>query len=192
MRYYVATFPSLPDLWCPAGLVDARGEVIDELAAFLGSAQLSRPTPFRYLEHRTKRWRPYDWGWSIWSNPILSERAATVVQGVASQELRLFPVQVPEMDEVHFLVHVLARPDCIDHDRSGVGGDPIPAGLRVPRGTYPVCIDVTRAKRFHLFRPRDWPASLIVSDRLRRALKGEGVRGIGYLEVLPSVAGPRC
>ena len=75
--------------------------------------------------------------------------------------------------------------DCIDFERSDIQfyPDDHPEKAGKPRGVKKLRISGASVGSCHIFRPRDWTVVEIVSEKVKQALEGNGIKGIEYWPV---------
>ena len=103
----------------------------------------------------------------------------------AEHDIQRIPAHV-EADQGDWeVLNVLTRIDCIDPEKSIIQYYPPnhAENPSKPRGVVRLVLDAQRIGDHHVFRPKDWEIALIVSERVRNALKKAKVSGIEFRPV---------
>ena len=128
-----------------------------------------------------------DFGHTGWAGiPVVSKRMAECIQRVASADIQRIAAEVEgERSGEWEVLNIVARPDCIDHDRSQMTYYPAihPRTPSKPRGVIRLVLDPNRIGDHQVFRPMDWEVVLVVSDVVRLALQECRVSGVEFWPV---------
>ncbi|WP_417388322.1 imm11 family protein [Gimesia sp.] len=115
---------------------------------------------------------------------VVSTRMGQIIEEISPDEIQRIPALVDaEGDwEVLNLLHCV---DCIDFERSDIQfyPDDHPEKAGKPRGVKKLRISGASVGSCHIFRPRDWTVAEIVSEKVKQALEGNGIKGIEYWPV---------
>lgn len=107
--------------------------------------------------------------------PVVSRPVAETITRVAGSDIELFPIDVPTAKDDYSILNVICRLDCLDESRSEFTRWKEKDGRPDRLGDYHVIstirVDAERTGNHHIFRLRDWPLALFVSDTLRHALE---------------------
>jgi hypothetical protein len=92
------------------------------------------------------------------------------------------------MDEEYEIINVIARPECIDTQRSEIewyepGNDIRPDLAGTPLMIAKLVIDSNRTDGHHILRPKDWEVVIVVSEILKSALEAANVTGVKFKPV---------
>lgn len=131
--------------------------------------------------------RRVDYGHTGWAAiPVISRRMADSLNSIAPDDIQRLPASVAgEADGEWEVLNVLARPDCICHQKSNITyyPDNHPDKPGKPRGVIRLIIDADRVPGHHVFRPKDWEIALVVSDDVKSLLEVLGISGVEYWPV---------
>jgi hypothetical protein len=125
-----------------------------------------------------------------WEIPVMSRRVAELVQKIAPSDVERIPVEITDVSGEWQILNVLTCIDCIDHSASHI--DYYPAEMMPwedqtkagkPRGVRRLVINGDSVGNHHVFRPRDWTVTLVVSEQIRAALTDASIEGIRFIEV---------
>jgi hypothetical protein len=116
---------------------------------------------------------------------VTSRRLAELLERLAPADIQIIPASIEGDDEQWFVVNVLARVDCIDHERSKITyySDSHPESAGKPRGVLKLVLDADRIWNHHIFHPKDWEVVTVVSDTVKRAMEEMGTTGVDYWPV---------
>ena len=107
--------------------------------------------------------------------PVVSTTVAEIVQRLATRDVELFPVDVQGAKRSYLILNVVCALDCLDESRSEVTRwreeDGRPDRLGEIHVISTIRVDPVRTGGHHIFRLRDWPHALLVSDTLKSALE---------------------
>lgn len=120
---------------------------------------------------------------------VLSQRLVNLWHRLGlEEEIQLIPVRVEGQTEHYYLLNTLRVIRCVDETRSDEfafyepqDGEPEKVGHY--RKVSGMKIDPTRVGDAEIFRPWGWTVTLIVSERVKRAMEEEGIRGARFIEV---------
>ncbi len=125
---------------------------------------------------------PMDFGATPRGIVTVSERGAEVLRRVAPDDVQLIPARIAGTPDAQWVANIVSRRDCVDPDRSSV--EAVCGGF----GTVDVAsyvIDPARTGDSQLFRLHGDLQTIIVAERLKRAIFKAGLVGPG-LDVLGS------
>ncbi|PTL76078.1 hypothetical protein DAT35_51965 [Vitiosangium sp. GDMCC 1.1324] len=120
---------------------------------------------------------------------VVSHRFVSMCERLGIQdEVQFIPARAGGYSEPFFVLNALRIIRCIDEDRCKEvafweprHGEPELVGAyRDVRGLR---IDPTKVGDANIFRPWGWPVALIVSERVKVAIEGEGITGTTFIEV---------
>jgi hypothetical protein len=104
------------------------------------------------------------------------------------KEIQFIPARVEGQTERYYLLNTLRIIRCVDEARSDEialyepqDGEPEKVGHY--RKVSGMKIDPTQVGDAHIFRPWGWTVTLIVSERVKRAMEEENIRGARFVEV---------
>lgn len=127
---------------------------------------------------------------AAWEIPVVSSRVADIFQRLAPNDIERIPVEITDTSGNWEILNVLSCIDCIDHVASQI--DYYPTNMMPwedqsqsgkPRGVRRLVINTSLVGNHHVFRPRDWAVTVIVSEPVRNALIDAVVNGIRFTEV---------
>jgi hypothetical protein len=180
--YRVVHDPRVTDGWFPGFPFAEDGTQIDGRVFTKG---LHCADPGNLSLPVERQGRLLDFTLAAFDMPVLTTRwAALLEEHVPSGTIQRFPVRVGERENECEIVNVARTVDCLDEQRSSVSY--LPSDRRKPTsGPYGWVIDLTldpsRIGSESLFRVKNWPIALIVSEDLREVL--QDARGISFLPV---------
>ncbi|MGE6764078.1 imm11 family protein, partial [Corallococcus interemptor] len=128
--------------------------------------------------------------------PVVHQRAATIFEKMAPDDVQLIPVDVDGQTEPYCLLVATRNIRCIDDQQTAEvkywmpeDGQPEKVGeYRVVSGMR---IDVAKVGNAKVFRPWGWTLALIVSEDIKDALERANVTGVRFEEVTgPSEVSP--
>ncbi len=111
--------------------------------------------------------------------PIVSERAAEVLRGIAKRDIQLIPARVIDspFDDALYILNVLNRIDCLDEKNSVI------SGYRGPKdfgGVIKPSIDESKVKEQRLFRIDSWHVVVITQVEVAKAFAAASVTGARF------------
>lgn len=178
MEYFEAVITE-DDRWCLAVVGDVMPLNIWECI------YLENPPPMRFFIYQPGEPKDFDHtGWG--AIPVVSRRFADALESIAPDDIQRIPAIVEgEPDGEWEVLNVLARPDCMIHEKSKISycPDDDPERPGKPRGVMNLTIDPERAEGHHVLRPKDWEVALIVSEEAKNLLEIIGVTGIQFWPV---------
>jgi len=140
-----------------------------------------RPIPLHVFQEGTR----VDYERTSFAIPVVSRRFAEALCAVAPMDFQRIPAIVVEEAGEWEILNVLARPDCIDRERSAIQYYPRNHAEKPgrPRGVLQLVLDPTRVGGHSVFRPKDWEVALIVSQAAKSALDAIGATGLEFVPV---------
>jgi len=129
---------------------------------------------------------PVDFYLNVDGMMVCSQRAAEFVRSHAPAALEYLPVNIIDhkgkpLESVHFILHPVDHPDCLDSARSDVTWSPI--NPNVVQFADHVEIDATRVPTDRLiFCPKSFPDLMLVRRELAEAIVGQGFTGARWVE----------
>lgn len=114
--------------------------------------------------------------------PIISNRMGSCLESIAPHDIQRIEAIIPgEPNGRWEVLNVLAKPDCISHEKSKISHYPArhpKAGK--PRGVLRLVLDEERVGGHHVFRPKDWGVAIVISEVVKTALDAQRITGIEY------------
>jgi hypothetical protein len=106
--------------------------------------------------------------------PVVSSEIADVISQLAPTDVQFFPVEIPGAQGSYQILNAVCSLDCLDEERSEFTRWQ-PGDHRSDRiGKYhmisTIRIDPERTGNHHVFRIKNWPIALLVSDAIKDAL----------------------
>ncbi|MDQ2668506.1 MAG: hypothetical protein M3Z05_21305, partial [Gemmatimonadota bacterium] len=115
--------------------------------------------------------------------PIVRRSIADLLRALAGADVECIDVVVENEGEVFTAINVLPMLDCVDEERSGIefatADNPSPGGGKY-RTLWNIHVLPTAAGDAQMFRIKDWPSTIVVSDTVRRAMQEHEVSGIVF------------
>lgn len=126
---------------------------------------------------------PTDFAVTGWAAiPVVSQRLADVLISSAGSDVQLIPALVDRVSGGSWsILNIIARPDCLDHQRSRITYHLRGERAGKPRGIEKLIVDPRRTDGYRVFRPKDWEISIIVDDKVREAVERIGATGLTFL-----------
>jgi hypothetical protein len=121
--------------------------------------------------------------------PLLHGRVVSLLERLnLHQEVQFIPTRVEGFSEPYFLLNALRIIRCIDDARSEEvlywrPEDNRPDKSGQYRNVRGLRVDPSKVGGASIFRPWGWTVALIVSERIKYALEGEGVTGTRFMDV---------
>ena len=137
---------------------------------------------------------PLDYSHAAFSIPVVHARVASILTGLASNDVQLIPVEVDGQLEEYFILNATRIVKCID-DRASeevrrwLPEDGRPEKLGMYRSIFGMRIDPTQVDDVKAFRTWGWTVALIVSEDIKAALERAGVTGCRFQEVTRRTTG---
>jgi hypothetical protein len=121
--------------------------------------------------------------------PVVAQRVVSLFEPLGlQQEAQFIPAQVEGRPEPYFILNALRIIRCIDDDRCEEvrrweprHGNPKRVGEY--RNVVGLKVDPAKLGDTHVLRPWGWRGTLIVSERVKRAMEQEGITGTKFVEV---------
>lgn len=121
--------------------------------------------------------------------PVVSPRIGSLIESLAPNDVQRIPVRVESCDDPYEILNVIALVDCID-ETATVGqryqpGDNIPPGSEVGgwRAVSKLVLEPAKTEGVSIFRPYGWPPPIIVSEEMKGALEGAGLKGLRFIPI---------
>jgi Immunity protein family (Imm11) len=106
--------------------------------------------------------------------PVVSTRVAEAVSRIAADDVQFFPVEIPGAREEYQILNAVHSLDCLDETRSEFTrwqeGDHRSDLIGQYRMISTIRIDPARTRNHQLFRIKNWPMALLVSEKVVNAL----------------------
>ncbi len=116
--------------------------------------------------------------------PVVSRAVGETITRIAGSDVEVFPIDVPTAKGNYSILNVICRLECLDESRSEFTRwkeeDRRPDRLGDYHVISTIRVNAERTGSHHIFRLRDWPLALLVSDTLRDALEGIPNLGIDF------------
>ena len=187
MRYFeLENDMRIRDLWLLGDPMDGNGQEIWR-GHFSSGQPLSVQLPLRI--DMFDRGRALDFSTNAFGVPVIHGRVKAVFERLGLQDqMQIFPISVEGQSDPYFLMNLLREVRCIDDARcdrvsyrtaeegyeDGVGEYSNVVGMR---------IDPSKVGQEEIFRPWGWPVSIIVSERVKRAMEEARISGAFFTEV---------
>lgn len=130
---------------------------------------------------------PLDLSLADFDVPILSERAAMVLEPIAATSIQLLRANLEEGGEDVFVMNALRVVECLDESRSEFTkwklDDHRPDKAGQYRQVSRLRIDPKRAEGEAIFRVAGWRTALVVAQSVRDAFQGAGLVGGTFVQV---------
>jgi hypothetical protein len=129
--------------------------------------------------------RPVEFNPTTFGALVLSKRAADLISGSADHEIQRIPAEINGPGEWE-VVNTLSVHDSIDHERSIIQYYPLDHHRYPgePRGVVKLVLDPARIPPdSHIFKPRGWLVTTIVSEALRNAFEEHDISGVEFVRV---------
>jgi hypothetical protein len=177
---------SIPGRWVLGAPLDALGKEMDPWQFERGHAlEPGFPPRFPLLVPG----QPLDFSGAAFGILVVHKRFVQLFERHGwQQEVQFIPAHVDEQPEPYFILNTLRTIKCIDERRSGEidywrpeHGEPGRIGMY--RAVHGLKVDPTRVEGANIFRTWGWNVALIVSEDLKRALEGNHVTGVKFVEV---------
>jgi len=126
--------------------------------------------------------RPVDFNPTTFGALVLSKLAANLVSRLAEGHIQRIPAEIDAINDWE-VVKVLAMHDCIDHRRSMIQYYPPDheSHPNEPRGVLKLVLDPARIPAdSHIFKPRGWLVTTIVSESLKNAFEEHEISGVEF------------
>jgi len=121
--------------------------------------------------------------------PLVHHRVISLFERLGvQQEVQFLPARVEGQSEPYFILNVLRTIPCIDDARCEEvlywrPEDNRPDKSGQYRNVAGLKIDPTKVGGANIFRTWGWRGPIIVSERVKRAMEGEGITGPEFVEV---------
>lgn len=177
----------IPGRWYPGEPTDLRGQEIDDVWKFSEGHPVELQEPLRIPLYRSGRAVDFSTT-AVGATPIIHPRVASVFEGLARDDVQLFPVEVEGQTEPYFILNVARLVKCID-DKACAYVDYFTPEDGQPEkvGTYhnvrDLRIDKSLVGDVKVFRTWGWPIALIVPEHIKDALERTGATGMKFTEV---------
>ncbi len=174
------------DRWLLHDPIDGNGEELWHGQFFKG-LEISVQLPARV--GMFARGRALDFSTNALGVPIVHGKVKTLFERLGLQDqVQLFPISVEGQSEPYYLMNLLRVIRCIDDEKcEEVAYRTAEEGYESRIGEYRkvvgMRIDPSRVGDAELFRPWGWQTTLIVSERVQRALEEAGITGARFTEV---------
>lgn len=115
--------------------------------------------------------------------PVVSYEVAEVLSRIAPDDVECFPVEVKHSKASYAILNAICLLDCLDESKSDVtrwsAEDGRPDRLGQIHVISTLRIDPDRTFSHHIFRLKDWPLTLLVSDLVKDSL--EHIHNLGVV-----------
>jgi len=186
MTYYeLLSNMRLRGRWVLADPVDEHGQEVDPWQFDKGRFL---PPQGKLVLRQAHAGIALDFSFTTLTIPVVHGRVVSFCERLGlQQQVQFLPVQVEGQSEPYFILNVLRIIRCIDDarceevrywreedgDPERVGKYEVVAGMR---------IDPSKVGDSHIFRPWGWTVALVISERLKHAMKEEGITGTEFVE----------
>jgi hypothetical protein len=123
--------------------------------------------------------QPMDFSITEMGIPVVSERAARLLEDVARDDIQMIPARIEGATDSYWVLNITSRLDCVDRDKSSVVPVEGPGGGHIATDLY--VIDPQRVGRSELFRLKNDYLRMIVTERLKDAFVSSGQVGPGLV-----------
>jgi hypothetical protein len=174
------------DRWTLGDPMDGNGQEIWHGQVTRG-LPLSVPWPARIGLYAPGR--ALDFSTTALNVPIIHGKVkGLLVQLGLNEQIQLFPITVEGQTEPYYLLNLLRVVRCIDDARcEEVAYRTVEDGYEERIGEYRnvvgMRIDPSKVEDAEIFRPWGWQTSIIVSERVKRAMEESGMTGARFTEV---------
>lgn len=116
---------------------------------------------------------------------VASKKLGELLHLIAPKDIQLVPAEVDGDSQPWWVVNVLSCLDCIDHLRSDITYYPTDHARTPgkPRAVLKLVIDPSRVEGHHVFLPKGWEVTLIVSDTVKEAMAQAQITGAEFWPV---------
>lgn len=160
-----------PDRWFLDEPLTAAGEEIDE-REFAEGVRYTGPVPAVVPVYNPGRELAFNLG--AFDMPVVSTAVADIIGHAAAGDVECFPVKVPGAKGSYQILNAVHSLDCLDEQRSEFtrwrAGDHRSDLVDQYRMISTIRIDPQRTGHHHVFRIKNWPIALLVSDTIKDAL----------------------
>jgi hypothetical protein len=184
VKYYsLAIDEGMPDAWyLRIEETFPDGTPVDKWA-YLGTERVEdlRPVPFAIHEPGPA----IDFNPTPFSATVVSKRLADYWESMARHDVQRIPAIVGDDCKNWEVFVVLRTIDCIDRDRSVIDYYP-PNHSEKPneqRGVWNLVLDTSRIGDHHLFHPKGWEVTTIVSETVMKGMLAMGITGAAFMPV---------
>ncbi|WP_309895909.1 imm11 family protein [Archangium sp.] len=177
---------SILDQWTLGDPIDGNGQELWHGQVTRG-LRLSVPGPARIGMYAPGR--ALDFSTTALNVPIIHDKVKALLERLGlGEQVQWFPITVEGQAEPYYLLNLLRVARCIDDARcEEVAYRTIEDGYEDRIGEYRnvvgMRIDPSRVGEAEIFRPWGWQTSIIVSERVKRALEESGITGAHFTEV---------
>lgn len=174
------------DRWELGDPIDGSGQEIWN-GHFSRGLPLSIQLPVRIGMYA--RGRDLDFSTTALGVTVIHDKVKTLFEQLGLQDqMQLIPITVDEHPDRYYLLNLLRTIRCIDDERcEEVGYRTVEDGYEDGIGEYykvvGLRIDPSKVGNAELFRPWGWPVSIIISERVKKAMEEAGVTGTRFTEV---------
>jgi hypothetical protein len=162
---------NVPNRWYLKAPVDPSDREIDP-RLFLDARPVRVQMPLR-LPHR-RSGRALDFTLADFDMPVLRGEFATRLKQLASNDLQLIPVQVPDLEDPFYILNILSSRPCLDLSRSSVTYWTDADGRSDRVGQYRMVtdlrVDPTKIGEHQICRITGWEIAIIVSATIAEQL----------------------
>ena len=185
MDYYKINLDSAVEMWELAEPVTALGTPVDE-SLFLRAQKYmgSQPLVLRIEECG----QPVSFYLSAFHMPVVERRFAERLDELCSGEAQLVAVTVPTAEREYVILNVLQERQCVDEQKTTEVGrwtmeDGIPELVGKYHALTGLRVDARNIGDAQIFRIKDFPVALIVSERVKDAWEEMGISGVKFQPV---------
>lgn len=167
-RWHLSLLDTFPD-----------GSAVDIWAYRCKPIENLKPVPFKIQIHGDR----VDYNPTAFSAIVVSRRLADAIEAIAPNDIQRIPAAIEGHTGEWEVLNILTCVDCIDHDRSIIQYYPAnhPTRPGKPRGVVRLILDPTDIGDKHIFHPKDWPVSVVISDILKAVFESSSISGIEYI-----------
>jgi hypothetical protein len=159
------------DQWFLDEPITAGGEEIDA-REFTEGVPYPGPRPAVVPVGNSGRELAFSFG--AFDMPVVSTAIADVIFRIAPDDVECFPINVPGSKGTYVILNVICALDCLDEEKSEftrwTKEDERPDRLGQYHVISTIRVDPSRAQDHHIFRIKDWPLALLLSNTLKNAL----------------------
>ncbi|HYO55195.1 imm11 family protein [Archangium sp.] len=174
------------DRWELGDPIDGSGQEIWH-GHFSKGLPLSIQLPVRIGMYA--RGRALDFSTTALGVTVIHDKVKTLFERIGIQDqMQLFPITIEEQSDLYYILNLLRTIRCIDDERcEEVGYRTAEEGYEDGIGEYHkvvgMRIDSSKVGDAEIFRPWGWPVSIIISERVKKAMEVAGVTGTRFTEV---------
>lgn len=126
--------------------------------------------------------------------PIISDRVKRIILGIDGideiSDIIMSPVEIQNYDieKDYFVLIIALQEDCVDDERSSYEkfeeNDPVRPDLAGQYSAFfNLVVDQNRTNGSHIFRIKNYPSAIVVSEKLKEKLELNNISGVTFSSV---------